>query len=131
MLQDILGNRVLAIGFRGSGEQAVWQFFNSVTLAMLLTFQAVVFFLSFYHFIKPFVSRNSAKDTEGDLKPKPYLHKGIGWIALGVKLGAIETLLGFVDGHYNIIIARRVLRLVSRACMIIAVLTGYVTPSCA
>ena len=124
MLQDILGNRVLAIGFRGSGDQAVWQFFNSITLAMLLTFQAVVFLLSLYHFLKPCITRKSNDDSEKNPKLDPYLLKGVGWVALGVKLASVETLLGFIDGQYNIIIARRVLRLLSRACMIVAVLTG-------
>lgn len=93
---------------------------------MLLTFQAVVFALSFYHFMKPYLSRSAPGEKEASTKPKPYMFKGVGWVALGVKLGSIESLLGFVDGQYNIIITRRVLRLLSRTCMIVAVLTGCV-----
>lgn len=48
--------------------------------------------------------------------------RGISWIAVGAKLGVVETLLGFVDGGFPVVLVRRILRLLNRVCLVYGVL---------
>lgn len=40
--------------------------------------------------------------------------QGIGWIAAGIKLGAIEALLGFVPNGFGMALSRRLFRVAGR-----------------
>lgn len=53
-----------------------------------------------------------------------HLVNGLGWIAGGIKLGAIESVIGFVDASFGLAMTRRILRLLGRACLIIGVVKG-------
>lgn len=56
-----------------------------------------------------------------------YLFRGTGWIAVGVGLGGVETVLGFVgEGEFGLFFSRRLLRLLGRACLVIGVAKGWV-----
>jgi hypothetical protein len=48
---------------------------------------------------------------------------GIGWLAAGIKLGAIEVLLGFISG-VEMSLPRRLLRLLGRGMLAWAVYKG-------
>jgi len=50
--------------------------------------------------------------------------RGIGWIAAGIKLGAIEVILGFVPSGFAIPLSRRLLRLVVRVILAWGVYQG-------
>ncbi len=66
------------------------------------------------------------RSIETDSKDAAVLFKGIGWINAGIKLGAIETLIGFVFFGIPIAYARRVIRLLGRALLCIGVAKGCV-----
>ncbi|KAG5219378.1 hypothetical protein IMY05_C4935000200 [Salix suchowensis] len=56
------------------------------------------------------------------------LFKGTAWILAGVKLGAVETVVGFVtSGGFGVSLTRRVLRMLSRAFIIIGLAKGLDT----
>lgn len=117
---------MLGIGFSPPHDQSIWLFFTSLTLALLAGFQALIFSLTFYKLVKALVDQRHI-DTSGRQDSEAHLVKGTGWIAAGVKIGAIETIIGFAgpggDGFYAAFI-RRLLRTVSRACVIIGVVKG-------
>ena len=50
--------------------------------------------------------------------------RGIGWIATGLKLGAIESVAGFANAGFGGALTRKILRLVARAFLIIGVIKG-------
>lgn len=53
-----------------------------------------------------------------------HLFNGLGWITVGIKLGAIESIIGFVDASFGLAMTRRILKLLGRACLIIGVVKG-------
>ena len=54
------------------------------------------------------------------------MFKGTGWIVVGIKLGAIETVLAFIQPRFGIVLARRILRTLGRASLVIGLFKGCV-----
>lgn len=53
-----------------------------------------------------------------------HLIRGTGWISGGVKLGAIETAVGFAQGGFSGAFTRRLIRLFGRLCLVIGLIKG-------
>lgn len=86
-----------------------------MTLALLIAFQVLIFSLSAYIGISLFNERRLSRSYfEGYSMPTL---SGVAWVAIGVKLGAVESVLGFVDDGFAIILTRRILRMVSRCSL--------------
>ena len=66
------------------------------------------------------------RDLEAASSDEAYLFKGIGWMSVGLKLGAVETVIGFAQAGFGGVLTRRILRLLCRACLCIGILKGYV-----
>jgi hypothetical protein len=99
-------------------------FFTAFTLALLTAYQVLTFTLTFYRLVKAFVDLRRM-ESSSSTPTSTHLFKGIGWIAGGLKLGAIETVVGFIpDGGFGIAMTRRILRFLSRAFIIIGVVKG-------
>lgn len=108
---------LLGIGFTSSTDQTLWQFFASVTLVLLLIYQGFFFLCSVYVGASLSQERRvGGSFFEGFTVPTI---SGVVWMAIGVKLGFAETVLGFVSGGFSVIMARRALRMLCRCCMII------------
>ena len=115
LFQDKQGDSLLAIGFASSGAETSWQFFTSVTLVLLIIYQAFTFLITMYLLVSIWRERHlGEKYYVGDRVPRV---SGIVWISIGVKLGAIDSVLGFVNGGFPVVLTRRVLRLFSRCCI--------------
>lgn len=116
------------LGFNSKHDQAVWTFFSSLTLALLTFQQAITFLLTFYQIIRVFIDRRRIQMTKSD---EAHLFNGVGWIATGIKLGTVETVIGFASMGFTGVLARRILRLLGRSCLIIGIMKGYgvVSPS--
>ncbi|KAL5497809.1 hypothetical protein ACEPAH_2740 [Sanghuangporus vaninii] len=115
VLQNSQGQSYLAIGFGTGNDQTIWRFLTSMTLALLIILQASMFFLSIYVAMSLIQQRRTGHTVfEGHDVPTL---SGVVWIAMGVKIGVIETLLGFVSGGFSIVLARRILRMLSRCCL--------------
>ncbi|TFK52970.1 hypothetical protein OE88DRAFT_1656687 [Heliocybe sulcata] len=115
--------RLLAIGFANDANQMLWTFFSSLALALLTAYQALNFCIVFYRLIKSFVDQRRI-ELSGDSDHSVVLFKGLGWLAIGLKLGAIETVVGFALDGFGGPITRRILRFLSRACLTIGVVKG-------
>lgn len=102
-------------------------FINSTSLALLVVYQAVTFFLAMTRLARALIGQRSMELEGVSGSDRRYLFRGTGWIAAGVALGGVETVLGFVsDGSFGLFFTRRLLRLLGRACLVIGVAKGYV-----
>jgi hypothetical protein len=54
------------------------------------------------------------------------LFRGIGWLVIGMMISAIEPAVGFASTSFGIVLTRRILRMLGRACIIIGVVKGFV-----
>ncbi|TDL27776.1 hypothetical protein BD410DRAFT_893961 [Rickenella mellea] len=125
VLNTQTGEELLAVGFMSNAKQSLWLFFSSLSLALFTAFQAITFCLTFYKLVQAFINQRRI-DTSSNEDTEAHLVRGLGWIAGGIKLGAIETVIGFtgVGGGFGTILARRLLRMISRACVIIGIVKG-------
>jgi hypothetical protein len=112
---------IMAIGFSSDKNQAVWTFFSSLTIAILTAYQAINFCLTFYQLIRVFIDQRRIDASQSD---EAHLFHGIGWIATGIKLGALESVVGFAPAGFGGAITRRILRMLGRACLIIGIVKG-------
>ncbi|GLB39973.1 hypothetical protein LshimejAT787_0704830 [Lyophyllum shimeji] len=112
---------VLAIGFSNDKNQTLWTFSTSLTLALLTAYQAINFTFAFYRLIKALLDQRRIDTTSSD---EVHLFKGIGWITGGLKLGAIETVIGFAAAGFGSAMTRRIIRLLARACLVIGLVKG-------
>ncbi|KAK6996008.1 hypothetical protein R3P38DRAFT_3074033 [Favolaschia claudopus] len=120
-LTNVDGVVSVAIGFLSFNDQQLWTFLTSLTLALLTAFEAINFCFAFYRLIRAFVDQRRIETTSSDTT---HLIRGIGWIAGGFKLGAIETVVGFAQGGFGGALTRRILRFLARAFLIIGIVKG-------
>lgn len=111
----------MAIGFASDKDQLLWTFFTSTCLALLTAYQAINFMFAFYRLIRAFIDQRRIETTESDERR---LFKGIGWISGALKLGAIETVVGFAQGGFGGALIRRILRFLARAILCIGLYKG-------
>ncbi|KAH9928006.1 uncharacterized protein BXZ73DRAFT_48551 [Epithele typhae] len=114
----------LGVGF-SSGETEM--FMSSVTLVLLAAYQAINFVIAFYRLLSALSFQRSLETREKTSEEKTTLFRGLGWLVVGTKLGAIETVIGFAQGGFAVALTRRLLRMLSRGCLIIGLLKGLDT----
>ncbi|KAJ7224777.1 hypothetical protein C8J57DRAFT_231211 [Mycena rebaudengoi] len=124
-----LGSRsVVAIGFRAPADQQLWTFFTSLALALLTAFQAINFCFAFYRLVRAFVDQRRIEATtsvSGEAQHEVHHIRGIGYITAGLKLGAIETVVGFAPAAgFGGALVRRIIRFVARALLVVGVAKG-------
>jgi len=102
-------------------------FFSSLSLALITLFQAIVFFITAFRLV---VAINNQRIWEDEGRDATHLVNGTGWLAIGMKLGAIETMVGFGGGGFGVVLTRRLLRFIARACLCIAIVKGSVILVC-
>lgn len=105
-----------SLTFSSKHDEWMWLFFTSLTFAMLMAYQATVFCFSFFRLVWLLVKRYRG---EHDIRVG-----GIAWVSAGVKLGALEAILGFAGGTFEVSMTRRVLRFMGRACLCIGLILG-------
>ena len=108
-----------SFAFSTKHDEWFWLLFTSLTLAILTAFQATVFSFSFFRLIWMLV--RLGRDN-GDFKLQ-----GVPWVSAGVKLGVLETVVGFAGGGFEISLIRRIMRFLGRACLCIGVIKGCVS----
>lgn len=112
----------LRIGFDAKTDtQTIWIFFSAITLALLTAYQAICFTLVFFRLVKAAVNQRRIETASTDAR---HMFRGVGWIAMGLKLGAIETVIGFAEGNFGTALTRRILRFLGRALLIIGIVKG-------
>ena len=92
---------------------------------MLLTaFQALNFCIAFYRLVMAVLHRRNIETGENEKAMEAQFFRGLGWIVVGMKLGAIETVIGFAQGGFGIAFARRLLKFLAHACLVIGIMQG-------
>jgi hypothetical protein len=116
---------VIGIGFSTNNNKNLWTIMTSFTLGTLAFFQMFAFSLALLRLARIFVNQRS---METSMLPvdEVYIFKGIAWIVIGLKLGAIETVIGFAPRSFGIALARRIFRMLSRACLVVGTAKGSV-----
>lgn len=121
-------NTRVAAGFTNSHEESLWTFFTSTTLALLIVYQATVFCISFFRLARAIIDQRRIEKEGSD---QAHFINGIGWISLALKLGAVESVVGFAGGSFGADLTRRIMRMVARGCLCIGIVKGYVSsPAC-
>ena len=100
-------------------------FFSSLALVVFTTFQALNFCACFYRIIMALVNQRRIDSSTGN-DQEAHLFNGIGWMAAGIKFGAIESVIGFALGQFGVPLTRRILHMLGRACLIIGIVKGCV-----
>lgn len=114
---------VITLGFTSPHEELLWTFFTSTTLALLIVYQAAVFCFSFFRLGRAVVGQ---RRIESDGADKAHFINGVGWLCAALKLGALESVVGFAGGAFSVDITRRVMRMISRGCLCIGIVKGCV-----
>ncbi|TFY72564.1 hypothetical protein EVG20_g434 [Dentipellis fragilis] len=114
---------VPAIGNGDASMQSIRDFLNSLGLVLLTVYQVATFFIVIVHLAAAIVNQRSI-EAQANEDNEAHLFRGTGWMALGIKFGAIESIIGFATGSFGIFFTRRFLRMISRACIIIGVVRG-------
>lgn len=120
------GQSEVQVGFADAPSQRLSLFFSSSTLALLTVFQAAIFSLGFIRLMRAFLDERRVETTSDnpDAPDEVHLFRGLGWLVIGLKLGAIETVVGFANVSFGAVLTRRILRLFARGAIIIGVLKG-------
>lgn len=112
--------------FPNDRDRNIWSFFTSLTLALLAAYQLMSFCLAFYRLVRAIITQRLIEVAAND---ETQLLRGTAWVALGLKLGEIETIIGFVENVYWSAMTRRILRMLARASLVIGLIKGYVVPN--
>ena len=127
-LSGAVSSPEFAVGTQNGGAETARVFFNSVSLALMSPYSVVTFLVFFVRLAGSFVRQREIED-KGGMSEETYLFKGTGWIALGMIFASAESFVGFADGSFGVFLTRRILRMISRACVIIGIVKGSVCVS--
>ena len=89
-----------------------------------IVYQATRFCIAFLHFFQR-ANRPDRSSVTSEPDPRLYSRRGTGWLAVGLKLGAIEAVVGFAGFAYAPSLTRRYLRTVGRTFMVAGVCVRY------
>jgi hypothetical protein len=101
------------------------EFLSSTSLALMTIYQAITFLIFFSRLVLGLMAQRDIEDTAASDR-EGVLFRGTGWLSMGMKIAAVETALGFASTDFVMVLSRRVLRFLARACVIIGVVKGFV-----
>ncbi|KAF5325435.1 hypothetical protein D9619_009763 [Psilocybe cf. subviscida] len=107
--------------FLDKRSDLLWSFFTSLTLALLTAFQAAVFSFAFFRLVRAILNQRRIENNDLD---KAHLFNGIVWLCAGVKIGALESLVGLFGGGFGLALTRRIMRMMSRGCIAVGIAKG-------
>ncbi|KAI9056412.1 hypothetical protein FKP32DRAFT_1586196 [Trametes sanguinea] len=115
---------ILGVGFTDPTPE---MFLSSVALVLLTAFQAANFCIAFYRLVTAIIHQRNIETSANQKEIEAHLFRGLCWLVVGLKLGAIETVIGFAQGGFAVAMARRILRFLSHAFLIVGILKGVDT----
>ncbi|KAI0372424.1 hypothetical protein BV20DRAFT_70428 [Pilatotrama ljubarskyi] len=116
---------VLGVGFT---NKAAEMSLSTVTLILFIVFQVLTFSIAFFRLVRALSHQRTIETVEREKKEmEAHLFRGLGWIVVGLLLGAIETGVGFAQGGFAIVFTRRLLRFLSHASLVIGIVKGVDT----
>jgi hypothetical protein len=107
-----------------NNSNSLWLSLSQLSLGLYANYQCLAALLAVYRL---FTACFDQRRIDTDNTDECHFFNGTGWIALGIGLGAVECIVGFAAGGFAIPLSRRILRLISRACIIIGALKGWVS----
>ncbi|KAF9078350.1 hypothetical protein BDP27DRAFT_6215 [Rhodocollybia butyracea] len=107
--------------FSSPQNKTLWTIFTDFDLGFITGYQALSFFFAFLRLAKAFLEQQRIESSDSD---EALLFRGTAWVALGIKLGAIESAIGFVPSRFGLVLARRILRALGRGSLVIGVFKG-------
>lgn len=105
------------------------EFLRSTSLALFVIYEAATFLVFFIRLASCVLAQHNIEDRAAS-EWEGIMFRGLGWLVIGAKISAVETAIGFATTSFGVILTRRVLRMIGRACIIIGVIKGFVPPSC-
>jgi len=122
----VVGDQI-AVGPDMSSFQFGREFLRSISLALLVIYQVITFLVFFIRLASCMLAQYNIEDRAA-AEWEGILYRGLGWLAVGAKISAVETAVGFATTSFGVILTRRVLRMIGRACIIIGVIKGFAFP---
>lgn len=110
----------LTIDFTNKSE-LLWLDLGQLSLALYTNYQCLAAFLALYRLFTALLDQQRIDNNHTD---EHHFFNGTGWITFGIKLGAVEGIVGFVAGGFAVPLSRRILRLIARVCIIVGSLKG-------
>jgi hypothetical protein len=115
----------VAVGFNSQTTRDAWTAISDTSLVLLALYQGIVFVLVAVRLFKVW-NRQKKAEIGGGASQTKYRTRGLGWIAFALFVGAVEAIVGFVHGGFEVILARRLLHVLSRGGLVVGLLMGYV-----
>lgn len=104
-----------------SKSESLWLGLGQLSLILYTNHQCLTAFLALYRLFTALSNQWRIDTNDADER---HFFNGIGWITFGIKLGAVECIVGSLAGGFTVSLCRRFLRLVGRVCMIIGAVKG-------
>lgn len=104
-----------------NNNEFLWLSLSHSSLTIYAVIQFLFFLLAFSRLSKAFLDQRRIELTHSD--EHHYLH-GIAWITIGIIISVVETIAGFAEVSFGLVLARRVLRLIARATFMFGLLKG-------
>ncbi|KAI0251552.1 hypothetical protein BJV78DRAFT_1282404 [Lactifluus subvellereus] len=79
------------------------EFLGSTSLALLTIYQAITFLIFFSRLAMRITAQRNIEDTAASDR-EGVLFRGIGWLSIGMKIGAVEAALGFASTDFVIVL---------------------------
>src|SRR5712672_338251 len=123
-INQVVGNQVPVEPYYAS-FQFGREFLRSTSLALLIIYQVVTFLVFFARLVSCIIAQHSIEERAA-VEREGVLFRGLGWLVVGIQMSAIESATGFASPSFGLILTRRVLRMIGRACIIIGIVKGFV-----
>ena len=104
------------------------EFLRSISQALLVIYLGITFLVFFVRLASCILAQYNIEDRAAS-EWEGILFRGLGWLVVGAKISAIEGAVGFATTSFGVILTRRILRMIGRACIIIGVIKGLASPS--
>lgn len=124
-LVTIPGSPPLAgAGFRTPKDHTTHTFLSALALALSTSYQAAAFLLTLYRLLRSLSAQRTLEERR-ETDEHAYRFRGLAWLCVGLKLGAVESVLGYAEAGFGRAVSRLILRAVSRTVLMVGVAKGY------
>lgn len=129
---------VAEIGFLSTASKALSIAFTDATIVVLGVFQLLIFLLCVWQISRAWTNTSDtttafqhppAHRSRSNSHSSSYLGdergiRGLAWLALALALGAAETFIAFAPQGFPVVLARRILLVLARGCLLYALVRG-------
>jgi hypothetical protein len=113
----------VAVGFDSDLSHTAWIGISDAALILFALYQGAFFVLVSIRLFKVWTAQHEV-EVGGGASQRTYRTRGLGWIAAAFLIGAIEAIVGFVQGTFAVVMTRRLLHLFSRSFLVVGLLLG-------